>query len=249
MAGRPIGRPESEARSRATKPTVKLWAKTNLPLLQEIREPTGKLQTSAASEEAGRASGSERDVLRIVRRSRGGNTWGAPKPGGNRTSRPPRSRNDAAGGSRPLGSSSRMPVSAEVARDRHAIRIPASTARRPRAELPDEPQTTPRPQRQKSPLCRLFNRLSGGGGIRTHGTTYAAQRFSRPPDSTTLAPLRGCADGAAREGSGWGSAQAAQCGPLPLAPPSQLNGRHIRLDMLEAWMSQLSCGPREQRPI
>jgi hypothetical protein len=30
----------------------------------------------------------------------------------------------------------------------------------------------------------------GGAGIRTLGTGYPAQRFSRPPRSTTLAPLR-----------------------------------------------------------
>ena len=31
---------------------------------------------------------------------------------------------------------------------------------------------------------------SGEGGIRTHGPAIAGQRFSRPPDSTALAPLR-----------------------------------------------------------
>ncbi len=30
----------------------------------------------------------------------------------------------------------------------------------------------------------------GEGGIRTHGPAMAGQRFSRPPDSTALAPLR-----------------------------------------------------------
>src|SRR5207253_2383970 len=32
---------------------------------------------------------------------------------------------------------------------------------------------------------------SGGGGIRTHGAAFAAQRFSRPSHSSALAPRRG----------------------------------------------------------
>ncbi|SVC69345.1 uncharacterized protein METZ01_LOCUS322199 [marine metagenome] len=37
----------------------------------------------------------------------------------------------------------------------------------------------------------------GGGGIRTHGT-HKAQRFSRPPRSTTPAPLQVCASSGGR---------------------------------------------------
>jgi DNA polymerase IV len=37
---------------------------------------------------------------------------------------------------------------------------------------------------------RRAAQLSGGGGIRTHEAPYDAQRFSRPPRSTTPAPLR-----------------------------------------------------------
>ena len=41
---------------------------------------------------------------------------------------------------------------------------------------------------------RLAKRVSaksrGGGGIRTHGTPYGAQRFSRPPPSSARAPRR-----------------------------------------------------------
>jgi hypothetical protein len=40
--------------------------------------------------------------------------------------------------------------------------------------------------------------LSGGGGIRTHGGRNRPQRFSRPPRSTTPAPLRGTRDGRGR---------------------------------------------------
>src|SRR5205807_4992842 len=39
----------------------------------------------------------------------------------------------------------------------------------------------------------FFAATGGEGGIRTHGTPHRAQRFSRPPRSTTLAPLRGSA--------------------------------------------------------
>ena len=46
------------------------------------------------------------------------------------------------------------------------------------------------PGAAQSPLRRFQPVGSGGeGGIRTHGTFWV-QRFSRPPDSTTLAPLR-----------------------------------------------------------
>ena len=36
----------------------------------------------------------------------------------------------------------------------------------------------------------VFGPASGGGGIRTHGAPYEAQRFSRPPRSTAPAPRR-----------------------------------------------------------
>src|SRR5665811_1978629 len=60
-----------------------------------------------------------------------------------------------------------------------------------------------RPQECKSPamatglllMIYLQNRLEGGeGGIRTPGTSCEAQRFSRPPHSTALPPLRGRRD-------------------------------------------------------
>src|SRR5436305_1898933 len=43
--------------------------------------------------------------------------------------------------------------------------------------------------------------MSGGGGIRTLGTAYAVQRFSRPPRSTTPAPLQGPEPRRPRRGS------------------------------------------------
>ncbi len=56
----------------------------------------------------------------------------------------------------------------------------------------DQPQPRHRPlstmSRDSSCPCRGTSQ-SGGSGIRTHGT-HEAQRFSRPPDSATLASLR-----------------------------------------------------------
>ncbi len=44
--------------------------------------------------------------------------------------------------------------------------------------------------RIREPFRAISALLSGGGGIRTLGTPNDAQRFSRPPHSTTLPPLR-----------------------------------------------------------
>jgi hypothetical protein len=43
-------------------------------------------------------------------------------------------------------------------------------------------------ERPKHAICEKFH--SGEGGIRTHGGPVGPQRFSRPPRSTTLAPLQ-----------------------------------------------------------
>ncbi len=57
-------------------------------------------------------------------------------------------------------------------------------------------------ERPESPGMSLWERnpgsTSGGGGIRTLGTAYAVQRFSRPPRSTTPAPLLGPGPGPRR---------------------------------------------------
>ena len=45
--------------------------------------------------------------------------------------------------------------------------------------------------RARRPSDRYDGCCSGGGGIRTHGPGEPGQRFSRPPHSTTLPPLRG----------------------------------------------------------
>src|SRR5262245_7192812 len=42
----------------------------------------------------------------------------------------------------------------------------------------------------RKPNSRITTGNSGGGGIRTLGPATAGQRFSRPPHSTALPPLR-----------------------------------------------------------
>jgi hypothetical protein len=76
------------------------------------------------------------------------------------------------------------------------VRDSLSDSRRPppAASSGLERQTNARPRRpararNRPPVLRLA-RISGGGEIRTLGTPYDVQRFSRPPHSTALPPLQ-----------------------------------------------------------
>ena len=87
----------------------------------------------------------------------------------------------------------------EQARERHVVGV---VGLRP-AELVGQAPRPPRSPHRVRParsgrLSVAIRHYSGGGGIRTHGRPNGRQRFSRPPRSTTPAPLRGTSHGRRR---------------------------------------------------